>query len=583
MRTWLTFLAVATIGLESLAPVATAGSMGPTFTYQGRLTDGGSDVTDPVDLEFRLFDAASGGAQVGLTVFVDDYVPSEGLVSLDLDFGAESFDGDERWLEVTVEGTPLTPRQSLRAAPYANFALNAPFNVNGSDVYYTGGNVGIGTSDPDGLLHVDGRIRSSGAGAGLTVYNPENENASFNFNWLDNVARWRVGGNGAGANGGFDFQRIGDQSMFRIAGNGNVGIGITDPVDDLHINDNDAVLRLMSSSGGTWGSTINLTEQIGGTPSNNWQIIRSTSGSGSTLRFRYDPNGDNSHSTRMTIDDLGNVGINTTTPDARLQVVQTDPNEPAALITSSDSLLGLPTLDVRNFGSGHGAQFVADPLGTSGDGVRGITHGTGAGVYGVADVGDGVGVFAEAGNGGAIPFVANYDGPAGGDLAIFRFLGNNRARINDNGRGYFNGGTQTGGADVAEAFEVEGVVSDYEPGDVLVISTERDRTVAISVEPYSTLVAGVHATKPGVLLSERHIDACHDDTVPMGVVGVVPTKVSGENGPIRRGDLLVTSSIPGHAMKGTDRGRMIGAIIGKALEEFDGSGTGVIRVMVNVK
>jgi YD repeat-containing protein len=514
---------------------------------------------------------------------VDDYAPDSGLVAVDLDFGADSFNGDERWLEVKVDGVTLTPRQALRAAPYANFALNAPFGVNGTSVYYNGGNVGIGTDSPANPLHVEGRIRSTGSGAGLTVFNPDNQDASFNFSWLDNVARWRVGGNGAGANGGFDFQRIGDQSMLRIDGDGNVGIGTSSPVDDLHINDGDAVLRLMSSSGGTWGSTINLTEQIGGDPSNNWQIIRSTSGSGSTLRFRYDPNGDSSHSTRMTIDDLGNVGINTTTPDARLQVAQTDPNEPAALITSSDSLLGLPTLDVRNFGPGHGAQFVADPLGTSGDGVRGITHGTGAGVYGVADVGNGVGVFAEAGNSGAIPLVANYDGPAGGDLAIFRFLDINRARIDDTGRGYFNNGTQTGGADVAEAFEVEGLVSDYQPGDVLVISVERDRTVALSAEPYSTLVAGVHATKPGVLLSERHIDACHDDTVPMGVVGVVPTKVSGENGPIRRGDLLVTSSLPGHAMKGTDRSRMIGAIIGKALEEFDGEGTGVIRVMVNVK
>jgi hypothetical protein len=72
-------------------------------------------------------------------------------------------------------------------------------------------------------------------------------------------------------------------------------------------------------------------------------------------------------------------------------------------------------------------------------------------------------------------------------------------------------------------------------------------------------------------------------------VGVIPTKVSTENGVIRRGDLLVTSSTPGHAMKATPitvGGAAFypgGVIIGKALENFDGPGTGLIEVMVNVK
>lgn len=170
-----------------------------------------------------------------------------------------------------------------------------------------------------------------------------------------------------------------------------------------------------------------------------------------------------------------------------------------------------------------------------------------------------------------------------GNILTGRSSGANQVRIDKTGKGFFNGGTQTGGADVAEAFEVEGIVNEYEPGDVFVISTENDRTITKSNEPYSTLVAGVYATKPGVLLTERNIDDPHDDTVPLGVVGVMPTKISTENGPIRRGDLLVTSSITGHAMKGTDRERMLGAVLGKALENFDGNGIGVIKVLVNTK
>ena len=59
--------------------------------------------------------------------------------------------------------------------------------------------------------------------------------------------------------------------------------------------------------------------------------------------------------------------------------------------------------------------------------------------------------------------------------------------------------------------------------------------------------------------------------------------VTGENGAIKRGDFIVTSSTAGHAMKGTDTSRMFGAVIGKALQEFDGNGTGVILVLVNVR
>ncbi len=159
----------------------------------------------------------------------------------------------------------------------------------------------------------------------------------------------------------------------------------------------------------------------------------------------------------------------------------------------------------------------------------------------------------------------------------------NVARVDKTGKGFFNGGTQASGADLAEAFEVEGDRSTYSPGDVLMISKSSNRTVTKSAEAYSALVAGVYATKPGVLLTEKDIDTSLEATVPMGVVGVIPTKVCAENGTIRRGDLLVTSSMVGHAMKGTDRNRMLGAIIGKALEDFDGKLPGVILVLVNVK
>jgi hypothetical protein len=69
------------------------------------------------------------------------------------------------------------------------------------------------------------------------------------------------------------------------------------------------------------------------------------------------------------------------------------------------------------------------------------------------------------------------------------------------------------------------------------------------------------------------------EEVPLAIVGIVPCKVTATNGSIEVGDLLVTSASPGRAMKGTDRTRMLGAVVGKALEPLS-SGEGVIQVLV---
>ena len=125
--------------------------------------------------------------------------------------------------------------------------------------------------------------------------------------------------------------------------------------------------------------------------------------------------------------------------------------------------------------------------------------------------------------------------------------------------------------------------SKYEASDLLVIDATGERKLALSQEPYSTLVAGIYSTKPGMLGSTRKADdAPAKDEVPLAVVGIVPCKVSAENGAIHAGDLLVTSSLAGHAMKGTDRGKMLGAVVGKALGSLE-NGTGVIEVLVTLQ
>lgn len=158
-----------------------------------------------------------------------------------------------------------------------------------------------------------------------------------------------------------------------------------------------------------------------------------------------------------------------------------------------------------------------------------------------------------------------------------------KARINSSGKGYFDGGTQTGGADFAESVSVEGQKMLYEPGDVLMISPDVSRHFRKTNESYSTLVAGIVSTKPGVLATTRtNGDQELGKEVPLALVGIVSCKVTTDNGAIFRGDLLVTSNKLGHAMKGSDKSRLTGAILGKAMEELT-SGDGIIQVLVSLQ
>jgi hypothetical protein len=168
-------------------------------------------------------------------------------------------------------------------------------------------------------------------------------------------------------------------------------------------------------------------------------------------------------------------------------------------------------------------------------------------------------------------------------------LGSSGIQVTSGGIVFPNGGgTQTAawtgvicGGDFAESVDVNGDRARYEPGDVLVLTSDGKGDVGKSSGPYSTLVAGIYSTKPGTV-GRRQITEKRADEIPMAMVGIVPTKVSAENGPIRRGDLLVTASLQGYAMKGTDRNKMLGAVIGKAMGSLE-SGTGVIEVLVTLQ
>jgi hypothetical protein len=149
------------------------------------------------------------------------------------------------------------------------------------------------------------------------------------------------------------------------------------------------------------------------------------------------------------------------------------------------------------------------------------------------------------------------------------------------GSAWCRNGWASGARDMAENFVAD---VPLEPGEVVAFDLGSDGVVRSS-RPDDVLVCGVVSTTPGVLLNFEPETHGHDGRVPVALCGRVPCKVVDENGPIQRGDLLTSSSVPGHAMRAEpmlvagERVYRSGTIIGKALAAHS-SGAGVIDVFV---
>jgi len=319
----------------------------------------------------------------------------------------------------------------------------------------------------------------------------------------------------------------------------------------------------------------------------------------------------------------GLVGIGTTKPSAKLHVTASSNNGQIILgrnlsTSENGSPLGVVGISNGPFGVGvygDAAATTGSNIGTAGltaspdgTGVEGIndaasgnnssgvvglfngTGGTGNGVSGMTLAGQGAGVIGLATKSigvsgttnGASGTAGYFDNTAAGNILIGAVNGTHKFRVDGTGKGFFDGGTQTGGADFAESVAVAPGTERREAGDLLIVDTHGRRQLALATQPYSTLVAGIYSTKPGVLATTHTGDEIATNEVPLAIVGIVPCKVTAENGAIAPGDLLVSSSMPGHAMKGTDRARMLGAVVGKALEPL-AEGQGVIQVLVTLQ
>ncbi|NLH16584.1 MAG: hypothetical protein GX455_08395 [Phycisphaerae bacterium] len=225
---------------------STLWAMDTAFTYQGRLHVSGDPAEGPYDVQFQLFDDAAAGSQVGATLEADDLDIVGGYFTVTLDFGANVFDGNNRWFQISVrpatstnpaDYVPLTPRQAITPAPYAMYAKSGtpgpqgPIGPQGpkgdkGDIGATGsqgpkgdkGDPGAtGAQGPQGIQGVKGDKGDKGdtgamgpAGPTLGIY--------------DSLGLPSSGGRVAGNAGGRNLTNL-----------GNVGIGTATPQTALQV------------------------------------------------------------------------------------------------------------------------------------------------------------------------------------------------------------------------------------------------------------------------------------------------------------------------------------------------------------
>jgi hypothetical protein len=516
-----TCIVVGLLGLGSPV-VRSETALGTAFTYQGSLKQSGTAVTGTADFVFSLWDAALNGAQVGSTVAMGSVPVQGGLFLVNLDFGAAALAGNARWLQISVRypaGSGLytiLSRQPLYATPYATYALHSPgsglWQANGTSVFNTNsGFVGIGVNPPLARLHVQSD----------------------------------------------------DLGLLSTAIYG----------DELVIEDEDAVLGLYSTGGGTVGSTIGLAEVNAGALVDKWSLYRTTSGVTPASQLRFSFGTSTNYTTNTTVLALsgdGNVGVGTTSPVAKLEVSGTE----MAFRVDGDSIM---TGDLRV-----GLGVTPDP-----DATINVQGGTDVALSGGGFVVVGgktssnlaldTNEIQARNDGAAATLYLNHEGGAVSIGGATTVKGNVTVRSASTNAVLVELGE---GLDYAEGFNTKDK-SATPAGSVMVIDASHPGQLALSTEAYDKRVAGIVAGAKG-LGSAVRLGAGQFD-VDVALAGRVYCYVDATETAVEPGDLLTTSATPGHAMKATDTQRATGAVLGKAMEPLKKGEKGQILVLVTLQ
>lgn len=113
-----------------LLAVVVSAQQSTSFSYQGKLNSSSNPANGTYDFKFELYSVLNGGTPIG-TVNSNGVQVVTGIFSVQLDFGANAFDGTDRFLDISVKlpadstFTTLTPRQKISSVPYAIKAIAA--------------------------------------------------------------------------------------------------------------------------------------------------------------------------------------------------------------------------------------------------------------------------------------------------------------------------------------------------------------------------------------------------------------------------------------------------------------------------
>ncbi|MDH4239374.1 MAG: hypothetical protein OEW48_07410 [Phycisphaerae bacterium] len=511
---------VVAVGLM-VCPARRAGAIpsGTAFTYQGRLIDANNIADGLYDFEFRLFDDPSAGAQQGSTNDVNDLDVIEGYFTAVLDFGGV-FNGDARWLQIAVR--PGGSTGDFSALSPRQEVMPIPYAVFA-------------------------------------------QNAKTDNDWM-------LSGN----------------NMYSIP-SGNVGIGTTSPN-----------ARLDVAGSILWGNSAAAQGMLGyGT--------NITIGSYNNYNLKLRTN----NIDRMTLDTSGKIGIGTTSPSSKLHIEDNTTNDVTAMIhnldntgsenlyfgTSSASDAGISVYGSANAGKQGKWEFFNNKTSGNYDWITGgsvkMTL-TNQGMLGIGYAYPYAKLFVQE-SGLADPFqvrvsgstklIVKNDGRIGIGTTLpdeqLTVVGN--VKINGN-LNIYDGSTKVmelgAGLDYAEGFDV----SDRDkigPGSVLIIDADNPGKLTLSNTSYDTKVAGIVAGAKG-LGSGVRLGAGQFD-YDVALAGRVYCKVDATAEAVKPGDLLTTSSTPGHAMKAVDYALAQGAILGKAMESLEKGQKGQILVLVTLQ
>ncbi len=398
-----------------------------TLSFQGFLTDGNGDpITGNRNFDFEIRRSTDNGVEWNETQ--TNVAVTDGLYNVQLGSVTPfSFAFDQGYvLEITVNDETLTPTIPLTSSAFALGALSV---FGDSNVFPSGGSVGVGTASPEHLLD----IRGAGADDGV-IFNISNDDESSFLKlfpgrssdpdpfigWDDNAAlrfaTWDDPTNSA-------FTEV-----MRVTSGGNVGIGTTNPTSRLHIVSesggsnaflstvkDDAFSSLVLFRGnGSFSTTNNvLSGDLLGTVSFSGQTGQAFATSaaivaeaeedfgtsmGTGIKFYTDRAGDGTvdiSTPRMTIANYGWVGIGTETPSAELDIRGSDDGGGINARIQNTDPNGWAGLNLRNDNKSYSLSIGGSTAGTAPDNLY-IFNGTSGNAPFVVAASDNVGVGIES-------------------------------------------------------------------------------------------------------------------------------------------------------------------------------------------